>query len=351
MVSAQDERHDAEQNIADARDAGLRYVATKEAGITRLKHGRGFRYVDADNNPITDARIMERIKALAVPPAWTDVWICASANGHIQATGRDERGRKQYCYHAKWRAHRDESKFDELLAFGKALPAIRKRLRKDLRGHGMPEEKILAGMTLLLDETGIRVGNDEYTRDNGSFGLTTLRNRHVEVTSGTITLTFRGKGRKAHVITLHSAPLARVVKRCRDLPGQRLFQYVDVEGTIHAIDSGAINDYLCRISGTRFTAKVFRTWTGTVLATAALRVMPAPDSEDDANRAILQAVDDVAAHLGNTRAIARKSYIHPAVLDSFRSGRLHELAAGHSRPVSATGLDDDEQLTLRILDG
>src|SRR5215213_10556741 len=263
------------QSVVDPRDAaesaGLRYVSDEQPGIRRRKAGKGFTYLKPGGSKVDDEATLKRIKTLAIPPAYTDVWICPHANGHIQATGRDARGRKQYRYHPKWREKRDETKFGRVLAFSEALPRIRAQVERDLSKPGLPREKVLATVVRLLDCTGIRIGNDEYARSNRSFGLTTLQDRHVEVSGSNIKFEFRGKSGKNHSVSLSDRRLAKIVQRCQDIPGEDLFQYVDEEGVRQTISSGDVNDYLREISGADFTAKDFRTWSGTVLAAQALK--------------------------------------------------------------------------------
>src|SRR5436190_1573116 len=280
---------DAPEPQEAARAAGLRYVSDALPGIRRKQAGRGFTYVGPDGDRISDRASLARIKSLAVPPAWTDVWICPDPRGHIQATGRDARGRKQYRYHARWRAVRDETKYDRMIAFGEALPRIRRRTEMDLRRPGLPREKVLAAVVRLLEVTRIRVGNEEYARTNRSYGLTTLLDRHVTVAGPTLRFSFRGKSGVRHQVDLTDRRLAAIVKRCRDLPGQELFQYVDDDGRQHTIDSADVNDYLRQLSGADFTAKDFRTWAGTVLAARALRACPACASKTGARRAVVGA--------------------------------------------------------------
>jgi DNA topoisomerase-1 len=265
---------------------------------------------------------LARIKQLAVPPAWTDVWICTDPRGHLQATGRDARGRKQYRYHARWRDIRDASKFDRVVAFGRSLPRIRRRCGRDLRRTGLPRERVLAAIVRLLDESLIRVGNREYARDNKSFGLTTLRSRHVKVRGTEIRFRFRGKGGVEHSLGVSDARVARVVKRLQDLPGQDVFQYVDDDGERRNIDSADVNEYLQEVSGQDFTAKDFRTWTATVLAAQALHEMRQFDGDAEATQNVVKAIENVAARLGNTPAVCRKCYVHPAVTDAYLDGTL-----------------------------
>jgi DNA topoisomerase I len=305
-----------------ARQAGLRYSSDADPGIKRVRRGKGFSYVGPDGEVLRDRDTLARIRALAVPPAWTDVWICRFANGHIQATGRDARGRKQHRYHARWRETRDESKFDRMIEFAAALSGIRERTDADLGRPGLPREKVLAAVVRLLELTLIRVGNDEYARLNRSFGLTTLRDRHAQVEGTRIRFRFRGKSGQQYEVGFRDRRLASVVRRCQDLPGQELFQYVDDDGTVRDIASDDVNEYLREISSGDFTAKDFRTWAGTVLAYRALRALEPADSATDARRKVVAAMRETAGRLGNTPAVARKSYVHPAVVEAYMDGRV-----------------------------
>jgi DNA topoisomerase I len=332
--------------VASARAAGLRYTIDDLPGIRRRRSGKGFTYVDPAGKTIRDARERRRIAALAIPPAWTDVWICPLENGHLQATGRDARGRKQYRYHPGWRSVRDETKFGRMIAFGEALPKIRQRVEQDLGLRGLPRAKVLATVVRLLETTLIRIGNKEYARQNNSFGLTTLRDRHVDVSGATIRFEFRGKGGKEHAVEVHDRRLARIVKNCRDLPGQKLFQYVDEQGGRQSVQSEDVNVYLREITGEEFSAKDFRTWGGTVLALAALAEVGCCDSEKEANKAVVEAIKRVASELGNRPAICRKFYVHPAVITAFVEGRLAERLADEE---TAGALDRLEARTLALL--
>lgn len=303
-----------------AREAGLRYVDVTSPGITRHRAGTGFSYRDSNGRRITDRKIRDRIGSLAIPPAWNDVWICPSANGHIQATGRDARNRKQYRYHPKWREVRDETKYERMLQFGQALPRIRQRVDADLRRHGLPREKVLAAIVHLLETTLIRVGNDEYAKTNKSFGLTTMRDRHVDISGTTLEFEFAGKSGVRHEIELRNPRLARIVKACQDLPGQQLFQYLDDDGQRHTIGSDDVNQYLREITGQDYTAKDFRTWAGTVLAARALAEFETVDTDTIARKNVVSAIESVAARLGNTTTICRKCYVHPAVIDAYLAG-------------------------------
>jgi DNA topoisomerase-1 len=313
--------------VEAARAAGLRYVVDTAPGIRRRRAGRAFAYLDRDGRPIRDAETLGRIRSLAIPPAWSDVWICPSPRGHIQATGRDARGRKQYRYHPKWRQTRDETKYERMLAFGQALPSIRTRIEQDLARPGLPREKVLAAVVKLLEATLIRVGNDEYARQNRSFGLTTLRNRHVTVEGSTLRFRFRGKSGVSHEVGLRDRRLAGVVRRCQELPGQELLEYLDEAGQPRDVGSGDVNEYLRAISGGDFTAKDFRTWAGTVLAAQALREAEPCQDEAQAKRNVVRAIEAVAQRLGNTPAVCRKCYVHPAVIEAYLGGRTVQVVA------------------------
>jgi len=304
--------------------AGLHYSADFTPGITRKKLKKGYRYYRSDGRPITDAGDIARIDKLAIPPAYTDVWICPDPLGFLQATGRDARGRKQYRYHPRWRTVRDETKYARMMEFAAALPKIRERVSKDLSKSGMPREKLLAAVVRLLETTMIRVGNEEYAKENQSYGLTTLQNDHVDVNGATIHFRFRGKSGKTHDIDIRDRRLAAIVKRCRELPGEELFQYTDDGGEQRSIGSDDVNAYLREISGADFTAKDFRTWAGTVLAAIALQEFEAFDSEAEAKKNVVRAVETVAKRLGNTPSIRRKCYIHPAIIESYIAGAMAE---------------------------
>jgi len=335
-----------------AEIAGLRYATDEKPGVTRLKSGRGFRYLDAQGEAVRDEKTLSRIKAIVIPPAWTGVWICPAPNGHLQATGRDARGRKQYRYHACWRETRDENKYARLPDFARALPGIREQVRADLRKHGLPRPKVLASVVRLLETTYMRIGNETYARENESFGLTTLRDKHVKVDGATLRFRFNGKGGKEHQFAINDPKMANIVKRSRDLPGQPLFQYEDDEGDVKEVESTDVNSYLHEITSQDFTAKDFRTWAGTVLAADALRDLDPPESDAEANREIIRAIDAVADCLGNTRAVCRTAYIHPAVLDAYRDGALKELSrkAKRWKPGDENALDRTERLVLALLD-
>jgi DNA topoisomerase-1 len=309
-----------QEPIESAREAHLRYVNDDRPGIRRKRAGKGFSYTGPDGAPIREDATLRRIRSLAIPPAWQDVWICAQPNGHLQATGRDARGRKQYRYHPRWRATRDETKYAHMLAFGRALPGIRERVEQDLRRPGLPREKVLATVVRLLETTLIRVGNEEYAKANRSFGLTTMRDRHVQVEGTTLRFEFRGKSGVRQSVGLHDRRVARIVARCRDLPGYELFQYIDETGRHQTIDSADVNEYLRSISGEDFTAKDFRTWAGTVLAALALREFESFDSQAQAKKNVVRAIQNVAKRLGNTPSVCRKCYVHPAVIDAYLEG-------------------------------
>jgi DNA topoisomerase-1 len=296
---------------------GLRYVTDRTPGISRVVNGKSFRYHTSDGRIVRDTGELARIRSLVVPPAWRDVWICSDARGHLQATGRDAKGRKQYRYHPRWRTVRDEAKYHRMIEFASALPALRKRVATDLAAPALSRPKVVATVVQLLEKTLIRVGNEEYARDNQSFGLTTLRNQHARVSRSTIRFRFKGKSGKFHDISLSDGTLARIVRRCQELPGRDLFQYLDEDGNVQNLSSTDVNAYLREVTGRDFTAKDFRTWIGTVLAALALHEMKAFGSDAEAKRRLLAAVESVAQALGNTRSVCRKCYIHPAVIDSY----------------------------------
>lgn len=305
-----------------AMEAGLRYVTDTMPGIRRERAGHGFRYRYPTGDIVDEQEVLNRIKSLVVPPAWQDVWICPDPAGHLQATGRDDRKRKQHRYHRRWREIRDETKYGRMIAFGKALPGIRKRVFRDLALRDLSRDKVLAAVVRLLEVSLIRVGNDEYARENESFGLTTMRDRHVNVNGSTLQFSFRGKSGKWHKVDIRDRRLARVVKSCQDLPGQELFQYVDEQGNRQDVRSTDVNDYLRETTGQDFTAKDFRTWAGTVLGAMALREFEEFDSKAQAKKNIVQAIENVAQRLGNTPAVCRKCYVHPDVIDAYLDGTL-----------------------------
>jgi DNA topoisomerase I len=337
--------------VKSAAIARLRYVTDRRPGIRRFTSGGGFRYVGVNGRTIRQKALLARIRALAIPPAWTDVWICHDPRGHLQATGRDAKRRKQYRYHPDWRQTRDETKFDRMQAFARALPLLRRRARADLAKPGLPRAKVLAAIVQLLERSLIRVGNEEYVRQNQSFGLTTLRNRHVKVRGGTLQFHFRGKSGKQHTIDVNDWRLAQVVKQCRDLPGQELFQYVDEDGTRQRVGSGDINDYVREVTGDEFTTKDFRTWWGTVLAVTALRELQPGRTRTQSEKNVLLAIEAVAGLLGNTRAVCRKSYVHPGVVDCYVDGSLVKILERHAKAAAKpiAGLRADEVALLAVL--
>jgi DNA topoisomerase-1 len=341
----------AEDKVPDpsqsARDAGLRYVSDAQPGIQRKRHGKGFRYVGVDGSAVRDPEILARIESLVIPPAWKQVWICTHPKGHLQATGRDARGRKQSKYHPHWREVRDETKYEHMLLFGSALPAIREQVERDLALPGVPRRKVMATIVRLMETTYIRVGNAEYARENHSYGLTTMRGRHVQVDGSKITFKFQGKSGVRHTVDVHDRRLAKIIRRCQDLPGYELFQYVDDDET-HSIDSADVNDYLREISGHEFTAKDFRTWAGTVLACTALRECEAFETESQAKKNVVRAIQSVAEQLGNTPSVCRKCYVHPAVLESYMSGMMKK-STQRQRATSDHTLRQEETALIRLL--
>jgi DNA topoisomerase-1 len=307
-------------SLEAAEEAGLRYVSDDQPGFLRQSKGHEFEYLDTKGKPIRDEQRLLRIKRLAIPPAWRDIWICPSPNGHIQATGRDARKRKQYLYHERWREIRDENKYDRMIVFGKALPKIRKRAQKDLGLSGLPRAKVLATVVQLLERSLIRIGNEEYARENKSFGLTTMQDRHVDVKGSKLRFRFRGKSGRQHEVDVTDRRIARIVLKLQDLPGQSLFQYLDDEDNVCEITSQDVNDYLRKITGEDFTAKDFRTWAGTVLAALAVGTAGISKTKKQAKANIKHAISAVADVLGNTPAVCRRCYIHPAVLEAYLNG-------------------------------
>jgi DNA topoisomerase-1 len=305
-----------------AKLAGLQYGNDSVRGIRRDKRGGSFGYVGPDGKTIRDRKTLARIQALVIPPAWKDVWICCNPNGHLQATGRDARGRKQYRYHPRWREIRDENKYEKLISFARALPRIRRRVATHLRRRGLPREKVLAAVVKLLETTLIRVGNEEYAKSNNSFGLTTMRDRHAEVAGSKVCMEFNGKSGVNHEIDIRDPEIAKIIGQCQDLPGQELFQYVDTGGAVRDIGSTDVNEYLREISGQDFTAKDFRTWAGTALAAQALQEFEDFDTKAAAKRNVTRAIERVAERLGNTKAVCRKCYVHPAVIDAYMDRSL-----------------------------
>lgn len=340
--------------VASAKAAGLRYVTDQRPGIRREKRGEDFVYRSVDGTVIEEAPTLDRIRAIGIPPAYTNVWVCPIANGHLQATGRDAKGRKQYRYHERWREVRDENKYERMLAFGDALPRIRERIEQDLSLSGMPRPKVLATLVRLLETTNIRVGNDEYARQNEHFGLTTLRNEHVDVTGAEVHFHFTGKSGKEHAIDLKDKRLAQIVKKCQDLPGQELFQYLDGDDQRHNLHSGDVNAYLHEIAGEEFTAKDFRTWAGTILCALSLLEFEAFEAESQAKKNITLAIKVVAERLGNTPTVCRKCYVHPAVLDAYLDGTMAQTLGQHEaekvlQETAEHALNGDETGVLRLL--
>ena len=310
------------QSKLTACEAGLQYASPDRPGIRRVKVGSGFKYVDPRGKVVKDANILGRIKSLVIPPAWKDVWISPHPLGHIQAVGFDARGRKQYRYHPRWRETRDSTKYGKMLAFARALPTIRARTRRDLAKPGLSREKVLAACVRVMEKTLIRVGNDEYAKENKSYGLTTLRDQHAKIRGAKVTFRFRGKSGVFHDVDLDEPKLARIIRKCQELPGEELFQYMDDDGNVRDVGSQDVNEYLKEIAGDEFTAKDFRTWAGTVLAAQALAELRTFNSQAEAKRNIVKAVERVAAQLGNTKAVCRKCYIHPEILHAYLDGDL-----------------------------
>lgn len=335
--------------VVSAKVVGLRYVSDEMPGIRREAAGKGFRYRDASGKFVKDAEMLKRIKSLVIPPAWTDVWICPDPHGHLQATGRDDRRRKQFRYHPRWREVRDETKYARMILFAKALPRIRQRIKRDLGVPGLPRNKVLATVVRLLEVSLIRVGNDEYARENDSFGLTTMRNKHVDVNGATLRFHFRGKAGKWHDVDIRDKHLAHIVRRCQDLPGQELFQFVGDDGERHDVTSSDVNDYLREISGEDFTAKDFRTWAGTVLAAMALSEFEKCDTKAQAKKNIVAAIEYVSQRLGNTPAVCKKCYIHPHVVESYLDGTLVETLKKRMEIKSRRGLPAEESAVLNLL--
>lgn len=337
---------DSEQS---AEEAGLRYVTDSTPGITRHRAGTGFFYRNSEDVKIAEKQTLARIKALAIPPAWDDVWIAASTNAHLQATGRDAKGRKQYRYHPDWSEVRDKAKYEHMLEFADALPSIRERVEADLSLRGLQREKVLAAVVRLLETTLIRVGNDEYAKTNKSYGLTTMRDRHADISGSTVTFTFAGKGDIDHDIALKDQRLAKIVRKCQELPGQQLFQYLDEDGQRQSIDSTDVNDYLKAISGQDFTAKDFRTWAGTMLAAEALAGFDIDVDETTAKSNIVSAIERVAKRLGNTPAICRKCYVHPEVIDAYLEGDTISTIRQRARRQQKDDLPAIEHAVLELL--
>lgn len=338
--------------VESAKAARLRYVMDNRPGIRRKRRGKGFIYTDVDGKPLRDKDTLARIRSLVIPPAWTDVWICPIPNGHLQATGRDARGRKQSRYHPRWREIRDETKYERMNLFAQALPVIRERVEYDLALPGLPRERVLATIVSLMESTLIRVGNTEYARENQSFGLTTMRNRHVEMDGSLITFSFQGKSRVHHTVDLNDCRLANIIRKCADIPGYELFQYLDSDGNPHSIDSADVNEYLQSITGQYFTAKDFRTWAGSVLACDLLRELEPYTSATEAKKNIVEAIKKVAQRLGNTPAVCRKCYIHPAVLEAYLNGDTVQAAKREldkEIAAHANALRQEERTLVQLL--
>jgi DNA topoisomerase I len=335
--------------VESAERAGLRYVTDSGKGIRRKLVGERFVYEGADGKRVTSERTLERIRLLAIPPAWTHVWICPSADGHLQVTARDAKGRKQYRYHARYREIRDETKFDHMMDFSRVLPSVRSTVEAHLGLRGLPREKALATVVWLLERTLIRVGNLEYARDNESYGLTTLEGRHADVRGAKVRFIFNGKSGKEHAVSVEDRRLARIVQRCQTLPGEQLFHYLDDDGERRDVDSGDVNEYLREIAGPGVTAKDFRTWAGTMQAAAALRDLGPAETERDRKANIVRAVDQVAERLGNTRAVCRNYYIHPVILSAYVEGRVVPAVKRRRRAQAEDRLRDDEIAVLRFI--
>ena len=337
---------------ACAQAAGLRYVDDNTVpGIRRLSRGEAFAYEDPAGHRVRDRDTLERIRGLAIPPAWSDVWICPLPDGHLQATGRDARRRKQYRYHDRWREIRDATKYHRMNSFGEVLPLIRAQVARDLARPGLERKRVLAALVRLLDVALIRVGGAEYAKANGSYGLTTMRARHVDVNGSHISFAFRGKSGVHRVVDVRDRRVARILQRCLDLPGQELFQYLDDDDVRHSIGSDDVNGYLREISGSDVTTKDFRTWTGTVMTACALYGYGRPASERDAKRQVIDAIKQVSRELGNTAAVCRRCYVHPQVIDAHADGSLFRLALcpGHRTDRQIAGLRDEERAVLRLL--
>jgi DNA topoisomerase-1 len=335
--------------VITAEEAGVHYTVDTEPGIRRLRRGRGVVYMNPANRAIRDKATLQRIAALGIPPAWTDVWICPSPTGHLQATGRDSRGRKQYRYHDQWTAWRDELKYERMIEFATALPRVRRRVARDLKRRGLPREKVLAAIVRLMDRTSIRIGSEEYSRTNKSYGMATLQDRHVQIRGSEMHFKFRGKSGKMHEIGLEDKELAKIVRDCHDLPGQELFQYLDDDGNVCDVTSRDINDYLREVSGQDFTAKDFRTWAGTTIAFEVLSTSSTATSARAAKRNVLAALDCVAKKLGNTRAVCRKSYVHPALFETYMVTGAFEVVQHRNQRTGLTTIEANVAVLFRHL--
>lgn len=337
-------------SVRSAEIINLVYVTDKDNGIRRERRGDGFVYL-MDEREVEDPDTLFRIRSLVIPPAWTNVWICANPNGHIQVVGLDANGRKQYRYHPLWNAMRSETKFFQMYEFGKALPGMRKRISGDLALPGLPQQKVMAAIVSLMQFTGIRIGNNMYEKLYGSFGLSTLKDKHVKINGQEMRFSFRGKKGVLHNITLRSRKLARIVRQCREIPGKELFQYYDDKGQRKTVDSGMVNDYIREVSGGNFTSKDFRTWTGTLSAIKAFIEIGYFESSAEEKRRINEAIDRVAGHLGNTRNVCRKYYIHPVVLEHYSNKSLEKFFTEVAQPEDETGLTVEEQILMNMLSG
>ncbi|TPM33133.1 DNA topoisomerase IB [Mesorhizobium sp. B2-3-5] len=347
--SAAKEDHARPRPQGSADHTALTYVSDAEPGIRRLRAGKRFSYKGPDGRPVSDTT-RARIEAIVIPPAWSDVWISPDADGHIQATGRDQRGRKQYRYHPQWAQERDSAKYSSLVAFAESLPDLRRKIDSDLRRHGLPFERVVAAVVWLLDNTMIRVGNTAYARDNKSFGLTTLRDRHVDIRGSSLRFAFKGKSGKEWSLKLVDRRIARIVRGAQDLPGQKLFQYLDERDNRHPVRSEDVNRYIRDAAGDAFSSKHFRTWGGTIHAASLFAQTELPESQAQQKRVMNSIIDEVAKRLGNTRAVCRKCYIHPRVFEAWSQGRLlAEMAQANKRKRAIDGLDDEEALVLRWL--
>lgn len=342
------------KKIADDPEAGAKavklvYVNCSEEGIIRIKAGKGFRY-QFKGKLVKEKEELERIRSLVLPPAWEEVWICTKSSGHLQATGKDLRGRKQYKYHSQWNALRNQTKFYRLLELGKTLPAIRKQVQKDLSQEGMPKNKVMAALITLMEKTGMRIGNEFYEKLYGSFGLTTLKDKHVAINKTKLKFCFRGKKGVEHAVTLSSKKLARIVQQCKDIPGKELFQYIDEEGKRQSIDSGMVNEYIQAIAEGEFSSKDFRTWCGTVAALNAFIECGPSGDEKEGKKNVIAMFDKVAVLLGNTRTVTKKYYVHPTLPELYETGRLHQLLEKNGKK-EIEGLEEDEALLIHVLEG
>jgi DNA topoisomerase-1 len=339
--------------VVSAEMAGLEYTNDYTPGIIRKKVGKGFVYKMPEGQTVKDGKTLKRIKSLVIPPAWTEVWICTNSRGHLQATGRDAKGRKQYRYHPEWRKVRDETKYDKMVAFGYALPIIRERIQKDISVPGLSKNKVLAAVVNLLEKTLIRIGNEEYAKTNQSYGLTTMKDRHAAVEQGSVYFKFTGKSKVKHLIKLKDKQLSKIIKQCQEIPGQELFQYIGEDGNHYPVTSSDVNAYLKEITGENFTAKDFRTWYGTVLASEALKEFEKYDTQAQAKKNIVQAIESVSKQLGNTKSICRKCYVHPAILDSYMDGSLLTQVQGELKEMLAHDLHNlkpEEAAVIALLE-